>query len=159
MARPATEQVVERRGKNGTSYGLRFRAYGARHYVTAAATNRPAAKVELQNTLADVRRGIWQPRRPQTSEAPVAMPTFHEFADEWLERMRGRGLSERTIVDYQWALELHLLPNFGTLQLDQIDKRFVDRYSTAKLAEGKLCAATINKTLVRLAQVLGDAED
>jgi hypothetical protein len=67
----------------------------------------------------------------------------------------GRGLGERTLADYEWALELHLLPNFGHPRIDEIDRQLVDRYSTAKLAEGRLCAATINKTLVRLAQILG----
>jgi hypothetical protein len=34
MARPATGQVVERKGKGGTTLALRFRAYGERRYVT-----------------------------------------------------------------------------------------------------------------------------
>src|SRR4051794_14605000 len=102
MSRPATGQVVERRGKNGTSYGLRFRAFGQRHYVTAAATNRQAAEVELADVLADVRRGLWQPARPEVTEAPKELQTFHEFADEWLELKKG-DLGERTLADYTWA--------------------------------------------------------
>ena len=34
MSRPATGQVLERKGKSGTTYALRFRAYGRRQYVT-----------------------------------------------------------------------------------------------------------------------------
>lgn len=33
MARPATGQVVKRRGSRGTVYALRFRAYGKRQYA------------------------------------------------------------------------------------------------------------------------------
>jgi hypothetical protein len=35
MPRPATGQVVERKTRSGvTSFGLRFRAYGERRYLT-----------------------------------------------------------------------------------------------------------------------------
>jgi hypothetical protein len=46
--------VIERRGKRGVTYGLRFRAYGRRHYVTTDATTRGEAETELANVLADV---------------------------------------------------------------------------------------------------------
>jgi hypothetical protein len=61
MARPATGQVVTRRGKRGTVYALSFRAYGKRQYVTTNAASEPEAELELANVLADVRRGIWRP--------------------------------------------------------------------------------------------------
>jgi len=38
MARPATGSVRERRGKNGTTYAIRFRAYGQRHQMTLGST-------------------------------------------------------------------------------------------------------------------------
>lgn len=177
MARPATGQMVERRGKRGTSFGLRFRAYGQRHYVTATATNQQDAEVELQNVLADVRRGIWQPPRPVVVEAPATMPTFHEFAEQWLEGKKAQGLRERTIEELVWSLELHLLPNFGHLPLDEITKQVVDAYKNGKVREREridearqqakandepfrergLSNATINKTINRLSQILAQA--
>ena len=64
MAKPATGAIVEKRTARGTSFALRFRAYGERRYVTLGATedgwNRASAEEELQNVLADVRRGIWR---------------------------------------------------------------------------------------------------
>jgi len=87
----------------------------------------------------------------------VLIPTFHEFASEWIGRKEAAGLGARTIADYKWALELHLLPHLAHLRLDQITKRVVDDYAAAKLREGVLSAGTINKTLVRLAQIFGDA--
>jgi hypothetical protein len=85
MSRPATGQVLERRGKRGRTYAIRFRAYGRRHYVTLdpqEVTTHSQAEQELQNVLADVRRGIWQPPSAEPVEEPQAEPTFHLFASE-----------------------------------------------------------------------------
>jgi integrase len=162
MARPATGQVVERRGKRGRAFALRFRAYGERRYVTLGTTEEgwteARTEVELQNVLADVRRGTWRPPpEPQAVELPAEVPTFHRFASDWLMRKQAQGLGARTIDDYRWALELHLLPHFAGLRLDRITKKLVDDYAAAKQREGVLATGTINKTLVRLAQILGDA--
>lgn len=164
MSRRALGQVLERRGKRGRTFAIRFRAYGERRYITlgtaAEGYTRQRAEAELANVLADVRRGIWRaPVDADVAESPAEVPTFEEFAKEWLARMIGRGLAVRTIEDYRWALELHLLPNFGWLRLDEITKRHVDNYAAAKLQEGSLGAASINKTLIRLAQILGEAEE
>lgn len=163
MARPATGQVLERAGKRGRTFALRFRASGQRQYVTLGTADegwtRARAEAELANVLADVRRGIWRAPVVEPIAVPTEVPTFEKFAKEWLERMIGRGLEARTIEDYRWALELHLLPNFEWLRLDEITKRHVDAYATAKLQEGALSASSINKTLIRLSQVLADAEE
>ncbi len=158
MARPATGQVLERLAKmGGTTFALRFRAYGKRQYVTlgtkAEGWARSKAEAELRHVLADVERGIWRPDQPEQVEAPAEVPTFHVFASEWLAA-RAVELRERTIRDYRWALELHLLPHFASMRLDAITVEDVDRYRAAKLREGKLAPNAVNKTLVRLAQVL-----
>jgi hypothetical protein len=49
-----------------------------------------------------------------------------------------QGLGARTIDDYRWALELHLLPHFAGLPLDRITKKLVDDYAAAKQREGVL---------------------
>ena len=50
---------------------------------------RQKAEVELENILADVRRGSWQRPEPERSvDEPRPEPTFHEFASEWLEARR-----------------------------------------------------------------------
>lgn len=158
MARPATGQVVERPAKSGSvTFALRFRAYGKRQYVTlgtqAEGWTRRKAEVELRHVLADVERGIWQPHEPEPVEAPTEAPTFHEFASDWLAARRSE-LRERTVADYRWALELHLLPYFAGHRLSEITVEEVDRYRTAKMQEGKLAANSVNKVLTRLAQIL-----
>jgi hypothetical protein len=72
----------------GRVYALRFRAYGQRRYLTLGSSAdgwTPArARQELEDVLADVRRGIWRP--PASAVTPVGPidSTFHEFASEWL---------------------------------------------------------------------------
>jgi len=81
--------VLERRGKRGRAYAIRFRAYGERRYVTLGNAEegwtRQRAELELQNVLADVRRGTWRPPTPEpVVEQPQAEPSFHVFASAWV---------------------------------------------------------------------------
>ncbi len=155
MARKASGGVVE--PKDGRGWAIRFRAYGKRRYVALGTSedgwSRQKAEAELRQVLADVERRIWRPHEPATVEAPAEVPTFHEFASEWLESRRPE-LRPRTVSDYRWALELHLLPYFARYRLSEITVEEVDRYKAAKLREGKLAPNAINKTLTRLAQIL-----
>lgn len=158
MARKATGQVMERQTKRGTVYALRFYAAGARRYDALGTAeegwNRRRAEDELASVMAAVRAGSWQPR--QVEQAPgtvLQVPTFHEFASEWLDGRRGE-LRPRTVADYTWALSYHLLPQFKDHRLSQIGVAEVDSYKAAKLREGKLGAAQINKTLKILAMIL-----
>ena len=119
--------------------------------------NRRRAEEELQNVLADVRRGIWQPpTSPEPVVEAVADPTFHEFASSWFDRHRPEW-KDGTAEDYRWALSHHLLPFFAEHRLSQITVREVDRYKSGKVAEGRLGMATINKTMTRLGQILEEA--
>jgi integrase len=160
MARKATGGIIE--PKDGRGWAIRFRAYGKRRLVTLGTSeegwNRQKVEAELRHVLADVERGIWQPHEPAAVEAPTEMPTFHVFASEWIEARRPE-LRERTIKDYEWALGYHLLPFFKDHLLPAITAAEVDRYKAAKVREGKLAPAQINKTLKRLSQVLDLAVD
>src|SRR3954447_815451 len=101
MPRPATGQVVERQTARGRVYALRFRAYGKRQYVTLGASEagweRRRAEEELQNVLADERRGIWQDPTPAPAVPPVTDPTFHEFASDWFAEYEREGLAASTV--------------------------------------------------------------
>lgn len=178
MPKPATGQVLARDGARGTTYALRFRAYGARQYVTLGSSNdgwtQQRAEHELANVLADVRRGIWRPPTPEPIVPTTQMPTFHAFASEWLEARRVE-LAARTYEDYFWALTHHLLPFFAGHLLTDITKQEIDRYKSAKVRERNeldvarargekveargLSNNSTNKTLTRLAQILDAAVD
>jgi integrase len=162
MARPASGQVVERRTQRSIVYALRFNAYGQRQYVTLGSRDEgwtpQRAQLELQNVLADVRRGTWAPTVAEPVPAPADQPSFHEFASEWLAEISPM-LRPKTIEDYTWALSYHLLPFFAKHQLNQITVAEVDRYRSTKARAGKLGAVSINKTLTRLGQILDVAEE
>jgi integrase len=163
MARRLTGQVLVREGPRGRVFALRFRAYGKREYFTLGSAEegwtRAKAEEELENVLADVRRGIWKPPERESVAVPRKEPTFHEFASEWYASKENQGLATRTLEDYRWALTHHLLPWFKDYRLNEITKREVDRFRDAKAAEGVLSHRIINKVLTRLAQVLGDAAE
>jgi len=165
MAPRSTGQLLTRRGKRGVVYAARLHAYGRRHYVTFGhATDgwdRRSAEQELENILADARRGLWRPaERRREPDEPPAVPSFHEFACEWFEGRRleggrkGGGLTPAGEAALRWLLELHVLPAFGAFALDEIAVEDVDRFRRAKVGEGRLNATSINKCLATLAAIL-----
>jgi len=161
MSRQATGAIVERTGKRGRTYALRFRAYGARQYLTlgtAPEWDRGRAETELENVLADVRRALWRPPETiPTIEQPKEEPTLHEFASEWIVAREAEGLAAKTITDLRWSLSNHLLPHFASFKLSEITPQEVDRFKVAKAAEGKLSNNSINHVLSDLSQVLETA--
>ena len=161
MARPPTGQVIERRGKRGRTYALRFRAYGERRYVTLGTADegwtQARAEQELANVLADVRRGIWKPPvEPLAVKTPREAPTFHEYASAWHEGRKAI-VKPRTTEWEKWALSNHLLPSLATRPVDEIDAAAVRAYVAAKQSEGVLSARSINSTLRVLSLVLAEA--
>jgi integrase len=181
MARPPTGSVVEDQRGDTVRYGIRFRAYGKRHYVALGQVTRQAADMELENVLADVRRGIWKPATPApvVEAAPTREPTFHEFSSEWFAAREAEGLAPKTLVGLRGSLTNHLLPHFARMRLGEITAQEIDRYKIAKAEErtrieaakqaakanGKtftergLSNSSINGTLRHLAQVLDAAVD
>ena len=149
MARTAKGTIVERKSKrHGRTYAARFQTNGTRFFVTlghsAEGMTRASAEQELQNILADVRRGIWMPPEPEPVPAADADPTFWEFASEWFEAKRGNW-SDNTVKDYRWQLD-HLLRFFHAHRLSDITVAEVDRFSQTKLREAELGPESINKT-------------
>lgn len=163
MARKASGSVIAPDGERQPSWALRFTANGRRRFVTLGKPEegwtQERAECELRYVLADVERGRWRATEPTPEpDEPTPESTFHEFATEWL-RDKEPELRPRTLTDYRWALELHLLPWFARKRLSEITVEEVDRYKAAKLREGRLAPNAINKTITRLAQVLEVAEE
>lgn len=182
MPRKSPGGVVTRASKRGTTFALRFRAYGERQYVTLGGSwegwKLARAETELANVLADVRRGIWQPPRPAPVPEAAVDPTFHQFATDWFNAKKPE-LRPNTVTAYTSELTLHLLPHFARHRLSEITVQEVDKYRHAKVREAELRRAaivagrplrtadgqvlrplgptTINKTLTRLGQILEDA--
>jgi integrase len=155
MPRPATGQVIFDPKRANPAFGLRFRAYGLRPYVRLGTAEEgwtwEKAETELQNVLADVRRGIWKPPEPEPAPAVEADPLFHAFASFWFETSKD-GWSEKTRRDYQWQLSHHLLRFFQKHRLSQITIAEVDRYRAAKLSESAKRAKALEAWQKRLDQ-------
>ncbi len=92
MTRARSGQVVERQWKSGRGYALRFLANGRREYVTLGLErdgwDRARAEEELQNVMADVRRGIWIP--PERGRATAAANGAATAADPVQRRANGQ---------------------------------------------------------------------
>lgn len=143
MAPKHDGQVVARTWKSGRGFALRFLAYGERRYVTLGAEHdgwtRRKAQIELENILADVRRGIWIPpdrRRKEASSAeePEAAVRFHEFASKHVQARRLE-VSERMHEFETWALAQHLLPYFARWPVADLDIEAVDDYRGYKVQQ------------------------
>ncbi|MEA2390214.1 MAG: integrase [Solirubrobacteraceae bacterium] len=169
MAKPATGQVIEAARKKGRVYSIRFRVGGKRHQVTLGAAtdgwSRAAAEAELQNVLADVRRGIWKPPNPEPEVGLERTWTFHEWATKFLDDRRPH-LRPRSIESWEWALSNHLLPHFAPFLLTEITKLAVRDYINEKVrdreysrVERPLSNRSINRTRARLADILEEAVD
>src|SRR3954454_8513053 len=79
MAKRARGEVVVREWKAGRGFALRFSAYGRRRYLTLGLESEgwtpERAQEELENVLADVRRGLWVPPRRGSGEGGGEAPT------------------------------------------------------------------------------------
>jgi len=176
VAKRAKGEVLVRDWKAGRGFALRFPAYGRRRYLTLGLESDgwtyDRAEEELQNVLADVRRGLWTPpRRSRESvdggpapspgrprahvgdgnaigQAPIPSPgaemPFAEFAPWALEVRRARH-SEAHHRNLCWGLR-HLMPFFAEWSLAAIDAEAIDSYSTAKVEEGARLQAAIDRS-------------
>lgn len=158
MARKSTGQIIVRDQKGGRVYAARVRAYGKRPYVTlgtaADGWTPKRAEEELENILADVRRGIWRPPSPELVPEPDAHPDFRTFASQWYARRELEGLKPRSLEHLRWALTDHLLPQMHHRRLDEITPQVIDQYTAAKVKEGRLSNGSINTTVGVLGSIL-----
>jgi integrase len=170
MARQATGQLTQWKRSDGTTgFGVRFRFKGRRYHELLGNSNdgmtRRSAKLALQDLMSDVRQGRWiAPEQRVPEPEPKVVPTFHEFASEWFERLcneggrSGDGLSDRSIRDLRdWRLKEHVLPFFAEIRLDEIGVADIDRFRARLKAGGRLSNASINKMISTVAAVMEQA--
>ena len=111
------------------------------------------AQGQLEDELAKVRLGVWKAPEPEPTPTVENDPTFHVFSSEWFDANE-QSWRPKIRRDYEWKLSDHLLPFFKSHRLSQITISEVDPYRTAKVKQRKLSAASINKTITLLAQIL-----
>jgi integrase len=157
MGRPPTGAITPETLVNGTLvFRLRFHAYGARQtvYVHEARDcdcgcggdwNKRTAAVELENILARVKAGVWEPPQRRSVVAKpvdVRVPSFHAYSSRWLQaRIDGvtgeKPISARTQSDYRWRIQGHLLPFFTKYRLDEVDRDLCLAFKAYKLKEAR----------------------
>lgn len=152
MAARKQGEVLEREWKSGLGYALRFKAYGERQYVTLGYArdgwDPDRAEEELQNILADVRRGLWVPPQKRTKSSGEEsergeVPLFGPFARDLVEAREGQ-VAEKTTKRERWALG-HLMPYFGDWAVNEIDVEAVDDYRLFKVKESEARAHAIER--------------
>lgn len=165
MPRKPTGQIIETPTADGdVAVAVRVPFQGKRPKVTlgnkSEGWTREKAQEEVDNILADIRRGLWTPpsHKPPPPPQPDGSETFHEFASAWY-RDGELEWSEKTRTAYKWALSNHLLPTFKDMALSEIRKEDVDAYAKGKLREREkkgrgLSNNSINYTLYILSQIL-----
>jgi integrase len=138
------------------AFELRFMANGNREAVTlhergacecgcGGGWSERAVRRELGNIQACVRAGVWKREEihaRRVPSEPVEMPTFHEYASQWLDRradgvLGDRPLSKNSRADYLWRLKGHLLPFFGRWRLDEIDAELCLAFKAQKMKEAR----------------------
>jgi integrase len=174
-------RVHERARDGKLTFSIRFRINGERQSITLGTdadgwTYRKAER-KLDDVLAQVRAGVWEPEAPP-EKVSFGQMTFQEFASRWWAARRCE-LRPNTQLDYEWRLRKHLLPFFADYAVSEIDVALVDCYREDKVIErerikaaaaagqplrdrrGQLRKAmgneSINKTLVLLADILDTA--
>jgi integrase len=154
MGRPATGSIIKPTDKQ-PSFGLRFRAYGNREYLTLG---RPEdgwtllrAERELAAVLRDVELGVWKPSRRQPQ--PQQDPRFLEFASDWFALKRFE-LAPNTAHSYRNDLTKHLLPFFAEHRLSEITVAEVDRYRQEKVSHANRLAVEAKQGKAPTVQVV-----
>ena len=135
MPRARSGSVRPKSLADGTlAFHLRFVANGERQTEVlherrgcgccGGSWDRQRAEIELQNVLARVEAGIWEPRRASDASEPETTWRFDQYATDWFRRWSTGTLGEdkpqeatvKLVRD--WALRKHLLPALGSLPLD-----------------------------------------
>lgn len=91
---------------------------GARHNAPSTFQTKGDADAWLAGQQTDIARGAWG--RPAAPVRRSTLPTFREYAEQWLALRTGEGLAVATLASYRRALRGHLIPALGELRVDEI---------------------------------------
>jgi len=108
-----------------------------------------AKKIEAKLTLGDI--GVAEDERPR-------VPTFKEYANQWLESYGATAIKYSTLESYKNELRNHILPVFGSKALDEITRADVKRYLYEEQKKG-LSGATVRKHLAYFGNIINHAID
>jgi integrase len=111
---------------------------------------RRAAEAELHARLTDLRRGVGIPT--------LTRVTFRDAAEHWFSsRSRSQNWKPSTKRDYRSALDRHLLPAFGDLELDEVTTRSIERWRMVGVDSGRIPRRTAGKLVSMLNSIYEEA--
>ncbi|RLC36329.1 hypothetical protein DRH29_04745, partial [candidate division Kazan bacterium] len=91
-------------------------------------------------------------------EGKRPVPTFVQYANEWIETTVPATCKASTLRDYQDILRLHVLPEFGEMSLTDIKRGMVKDFLLKKLNEG-YAVSTVTHLKNVISGVLNKAVD
>ena len=83
-------------------------------------------------------------------------PQFDEYAEQWLNGYVKTSCKYSTWQRYEGCVRNHLLPAFGSLAIDQIERKDIRQIICTKLAEG-LSASSVKNIKATLSGILNSA--
>jgi integrase len=197
---PKGSITPETLGDGTLSFRLRFRARGKRETVylheardcdcgCGGGWSERTASVELENILARVKAGVWEPpKRAARATKPVdtGSPLFVPYSSKWLQdKIDGvngeKPVSKNTEKNYRWRLECHIVPFFEGHRLEEIDRDLCLAFKAHLLKQSRklreqiaagadlrdennqkivpLSASSIRKVIDTLASILEEADE
>ncbi|MCA9535086.1 MAG: site-specific integrase [Myxococcales bacterium] len=142
-------------------FKLKKDLYEVRVRVTHPETKERRAKYQtVHGTLqmaresrALLREELAAPERPE-----VIPRTLGDYASSWLSTSIARGdLARSTAGKYASVLDLHILPEFGRMELRALTPRAVDAWLGRRYSQGSFAAATVNTWLRLLSSLMSAA--
>jgi len=109
------------------------------------------SKSEARNLLANCLRSTNQGQR-----RPLAMITFEQFAREKWEPLALPTIKPATARYYRYQLHRYLLPTFGPLRLQELDRETLQAFVIGKKQQG-YSSSTLDGIRTTLSKVLGQA--
>jgi integrase len=128
-----------------------------RHQITTQCVSQADAIQELEKKRSLITLGLDKPK-----EENSIIISFKDYADQWYKRREAEfsvdDLAESTLINYRSILDIHLIPNFGSIPLDKITTKDIKDFVTKKKG-GELKKKTVRNILGVLHQILLEAED
>ncbi len=150
---PSGAAVIRYEGKRGVVWRVKYRDADGRQVKetlgrAADGWTKRKSESELRARLVAVEKDGY--RKPDAV-------TFGSFAERWIDDYpAAKGIKRSTRSGYETIVNRHLIPAFGSMQLDEITVERIERYLAGKRKAG-LAPATLHRQIATLSLIMGAA--
>lgn len=147
---PAQAAVMKYAGKRGTTWSIKYRDASGKQIreglgKASDGWTKKKAEAALRARLVAVDRDHY--RRPDVM-------TFESFVDGWVDRHAdSKGLKRSTRASYRTIVNVHLLPAFGPMRLENVTVAAIEAHIEAKRKDG-VAPATLHRQLASLSLIM-----